>query len=232
MEMKGSPMATLKQIAANRRNSQASTGPRTPAGKAAVRFNALKSGIDAASQLIPGEDPEVFEAFAADFTASCDPACAREQELVDQLIDDAWRLRRLRKAETQQWTKAIATIEARNSADYPAETRTGDAYWRAEAALTRIQRMVAGIKRSFHRTSADLDKLQAARAKMQEQTQFDFSEPASPCPPQAEETRSTPTLVPVLRSAETKPIYPPDVTLPETVPFSPVTRPDVLSLDS
>jgi len=37
-------MATQKQIAANRRNALKSTGPRTPAGRAAVRLNALKHG--------------------------------------------------------------------------------------------------------------------------------------------------------------------------------------------
>jgi hypothetical protein len=204
-------MATLKQIEANRRNSLASTGPRTAAGKSAVCFNALKSGIHAESQLIPGEDPEVFRSFAADFTASCNPVGAREQELVDQLIDDAWRLRRLRKAETQQWTKSIARLEAR-PADYPAGTETADACWNCEASLTHIQRMVSSIKRSFHRTSADLDKLQAARAKaakqlapepeITEQSQFD--------PP---DTRPTP--LPSPDSAGTNPIYPPHPCLSE-----------------
>jgi hypothetical protein len=161
-------VATLKQIEANRRNSQSSTGPRSAVGKAAVRFNALKSGIDAASQLIPGEDPDVFNSFAAEFTASCNPAGAREQELVDQMIDDAWRLRRLRKAETQQWTKSISRMEAR-SGEYPVETRLADACFNCEASLTHIQRMVASIKRSYRQTSADLDKLQAARARAAQQ---------------------------------------------------------------
>ena len=35
-------MAILKQIEANRLYAQDSTGPRTPKGKSAVRFNTLK----------------------------------------------------------------------------------------------------------------------------------------------------------------------------------------------
>ena len=50
-------MATAAQIAANRLNVQKSTGPRTPEGKAASSSNALKHGMDAASIVIPGEDP-------------------------------------------------------------------------------------------------------------------------------------------------------------------------------
>ena len=37
-------MSSLRQIEANRRNSQLSTGPRSPEGKAVSCFNALKSG--------------------------------------------------------------------------------------------------------------------------------------------------------------------------------------------
>jgi hypothetical protein len=38
-------MATPKQTTANRANAQKSSGPRTTAGKAVSRFNALKHGI-------------------------------------------------------------------------------------------------------------------------------------------------------------------------------------------
>ena len=50
-------MATRKQIAANRRNSQESTGPRSDEGKARSSMNALKTGIDAKSQLSPKSAP-------------------------------------------------------------------------------------------------------------------------------------------------------------------------------
>ena len=45
-------MASQKQTEANRLNAQKSTGPRSPEGKAASSMNALKSGIDAKSQII------------------------------------------------------------------------------------------------------------------------------------------------------------------------------------
>jgi len=40
-------MATDRQIAANRKNAQKSTGPKTPEGRAAVRLNGVKHGLTA-----------------------------------------------------------------------------------------------------------------------------------------------------------------------------------------
>src|SRR5690348_5251733 len=65
-------MATVAQIAANRLNAQKSTGPRSVDGKLASSMNALKHGIDAASVLIPGEDPALYERIAADYRSQID----------------------------------------------------------------------------------------------------------------------------------------------------------------
>jgi hypothetical protein len=156
-------MPTQKQIEANRRNAQNSTGPKTPEGKEAVRFNALKSGIDAASMIIPGEDPEQLKTLVEEFTETWKPADSVERELVDQLIDDVWRLRRLRTAETQMWTHSIEIRRTCNS--HCPHTEIGDAFSSREETLPRLQRIVAGIRRSYRQTVFDLDRLQAARRK-------------------------------------------------------------------
>ena len=54
-----------RKIASNRANASHSTGPRTPAGKAKTRMNALKHGLRAEQVVIPGEDPKAFEAECA-----------------------------------------------------------------------------------------------------------------------------------------------------------------------
>src|SRR5689334_24591317 len=100
-------MASSAQIEANRRNSQKSTGPRTPAGKTASSQNALKSGLYSESLLIVGEESDDLDALAADYTATCNPQGPLESALVEQLVHADWLLRRIRALETQIWDNAI-----------------------------------------------------------------------------------------------------------------------------
>ena len=44
----------MKQLAANRRNAQKSTGPKTPEGRAVSKMNALKHGILSKEVLVRG----------------------------------------------------------------------------------------------------------------------------------------------------------------------------------
>jgi hypothetical protein len=96
-------MASAAQIQANRLNSLRSTGPTSFAGKAASRFNAVKSGIYAKELVLPGEDLAALESMAANYQQQLGPLSQIEQFLVDSLIESDWRLRRLRKAETELW---------------------------------------------------------------------------------------------------------------------------------
>ena len=54
-------MSSLKQLEANRRNAQKSTGPRTVEGKDRSRYNAVKHGMTAKTPVLPGEDEGAFQ---------------------------------------------------------------------------------------------------------------------------------------------------------------------------
>src|SRR5689334_2517780 len=104
-------MSSQLQIDANRRNAQHSTGPRTPEGKAVSRFNALKTGIDAKSQVIRGEDPDQFDSLIRDYYEEWQPATPTECLLVDALARADWQLRRLSRVEAQLWADEITKTE-------------------------------------------------------------------------------------------------------------------------
>jgi hypothetical protein len=88
-------MSSDRQIAANKRNSQFSTGPRTPDGKSRVALNAVKHGLTAKTVVLPHEDLDEFEAFRGAMLIDAAPQGALEEMLVEKISADAWRLRRV-----------------------------------------------------------------------------------------------------------------------------------------
>ena len=101
-------MTTNNQINANRENAKRSTGPRTPAGKVKVRYNAMKHGMLAEAALLPDEDEETFRRFVAELTADLDPEGEYESMLAEEIVNLTWRLRRGSQVEAGLFVRADA----------------------------------------------------------------------------------------------------------------------------
>jgi hypothetical protein len=143
-------MASPAQITANRANALLSTGPATLEGKAAVRLNAIKYGIHAESIVIPGEDPEEYQAFVEFQLDAWRPQDTAEQQCVDQLTTDSWRLNRLRHAEAKMWDTGLDALEQKST------------------LLDRVGRMIDRLQRSIRQITRELQRMQALRAKEEE----------------------------------------------------------------
>jgi len=182
-------MPTQAQINANRLNAQKSTGPITPEGKAASSLNALKSGIDAWSHIIPGEDPAELEALTAQFLLHFHPADPNQLSLVDTLIAAEWTQRRLRRIEAQLWNYQVECLDKNLShadfidASIQHHSPLGHAYQDALDPFTRIQRRIDSTNRLYLRTLKALQDLQAAEPAESAPDTL-VSEPASPAAPQ------------------------------------------------
>src|SRR5450756_1078487 len=96
-------MSTIRQIEANRRNSEKSTGPTSVTGKAVASMNALKTGIHAKSLVLPSEKLADLEQLIDEYYQRHHPASPEARLFVDDLIRCEWTLRRLDAAETQMW---------------------------------------------------------------------------------------------------------------------------------
>ena len=92
-------MASDAQIAANRRNAENSTGPRTPEGKEQSRRNALRHGLAAEHILLVDEDPEDFRRFNEAMRQALAPDGEAEDVLADRIVLGNWRLRRVWRTE-------------------------------------------------------------------------------------------------------------------------------------
>jgi hypothetical protein len=119
-------MTTPAQIEANQRNGRLSTGPKTEAGKARSAKNALRHGLRSDEPVLPGEDPDAWEAHRAGVVASLSPAGALEAELAGRVALSLWRLRRVAAYETAVTTLGVNAAAEDARADAPFGTGKSD----------------------------------------------------------------------------------------------------------
>src|SRR6201992_4234203 len=84
-------MRSFRQIEANRRNAQLSTGPRTEGGKRRQRRTAVRHGLTAETVIDALEDADDYAAFEMAVTSGYDARTAVERELVLRLASLLWR---------------------------------------------------------------------------------------------------------------------------------------------
>ncbi|HEV3164700.1 MAG TPA: hypothetical protein VGZ22_11780 [Isosphaeraceae bacterium] len=92
-------MTSERKRAASRRNAQKSTGPKTAAGKANSRANALKHGLTGAGTVLPPEDGTLFQQRLHGFAADARPEGQTEGYLVVSMALASVRLDRCAREE-------------------------------------------------------------------------------------------------------------------------------------
>ena len=95
-------MVSEKQLEANRRNAQKSTGP-GPEGKANSSRNNLRHGLTGHISLLPTEDREAHDAFCKDLIDSFTPETPMESQLAQSIAEDSSRLNRARAIENNMF---------------------------------------------------------------------------------------------------------------------------------
>ena len=197
-------MPSIKQIEANRLNSQKSTGPRTGAGKAVVAANALKHGIFAKSPAIVGENAFAFLDLKDALLLRFQPATPEEQILVSTIARNAWYLDRFAQLEVQIWGDDVSAVE--RTTQYPLSA----AYQRNYARLTHLQHRVDSADRAYRRNLEFLIKLQAARLKA--------VEPPAPQPEAISQPQSPEPFTPENGFVRANSISRPPAALPDRLP--------------
>jgi hypothetical protein len=142
-------MTTTRQAEANRLNALKSTGPRTPAGRAVVAYNATKHGLLSRESLVKGESEADLAGFGKRLRAQLAPVGELEFLLVDRIVSTAWRLRRLVSVETLLFNNEQTLDCAFNR------------YGREKIGI--LSRYEATLERSLFKALHELQRLQAAR---------------------------------------------------------------------
>jgi hypothetical protein len=93
------------QLAANRANAQLSSGPKSPAGKAASSLNAVKTALTGRTILLHSDDVAEYQRHIAAYQEEFKPIGYLESELLQSIADCAWRIRRVSNLEQTFYAK-------------------------------------------------------------------------------------------------------------------------------
>jgi hypothetical protein len=187
------------QLAANRANSQLSTGPVTPEGRAKSSLNALKHGLSGKTVLLPHEDAAQYQRELDDCLEMYQPATEEELRLVQSINDCVWRIDRVQRLQLAVHYKGHLEF-AEKYADLPAQERAhlieADAYLKYEKQLRNLFLQESRIRRIQEKDHAELLRLQAIR-KRQEQ-----AAPPAPLPSPTPRPADAPVAAPAANGFE------------------------------
>jgi len=162
-------MVSEQKLAANRRNAQKSTGPRTLSGKAISSMNAVKHGLCSSKPLVTGENEAEYAGFVDRWLDELRPSGARQELMAEQIILAAWQMRRVPGLRAG----VISPQMDRNiKFDLHPTRMEAEAY----SELGKLDRHQAALERSYQRDLKELEQLQAADADVEEDVQNEPTE--------------------------------------------------------
>jgi hypothetical protein len=154
-------MSSQRQIEANAKNAQLSTGPRSADGKARVASNALKHGLTGKQIVLPNEKPSDFDAFRLGLLNELSPKGELEGILAERTVVDAWRLRRVPVLEATLYRSADETDASLEKDPSLVAIRS---FRSCSQSFVNLWRHADALSRSWFRTFHELQRLQAIRA--------------------------------------------------------------------
>jgi len=166
-------VSTAAQRAANRRNAQKSTGPKTETGKQAVSQNARRHGLCAQFRVLPEvEHQEDFDYFLNKLMADEQPVGQAEIELVVKMAEHTWLAKRALRMQGNCFSLDPKTPEDVKTGQIPVgiEFRQLECYVRYHAAHDRAyQRASAELqKRKKERRLAEIGSVSQKRLQAEE----------------------------------------------------------------
>lgn len=143
-------------------------GPKTDAGKAVSRLNAVSHGLLSKQALLEGEDAKTLQSLTDSLYEEFNPAGELESFLVDRMAAEMWRMRRAIAAERNLF---ISAKDKANTLMFPEDLHGSKEAKKAAADIAslidpnndRIMRYANGIERSFFRALHELQRLQMSR---------------------------------------------------------------------
>jgi hypothetical protein len=177
-----------KQQKANRQNAQKSTGPKTPEGREAIRFNALTYGLRTRETLLEREDAREYSDLWDELEADWQPQTRTERCFLETMVTSQWLLKRIAGSEQRIYMTVAFGEERLRMLGYVAKQR-------------------AQLERSFHTAIADMKQSQKERKAIQPQPPQAGPSPQPPAPIPGERNSPPPPDYLMSEGAEAHPAF-------------------------
>ena len=167
-----------QKIESNRRNAQLSTGPTSPAGKAASSRNALRHGLSTMTlTILPTEDPRDLDNLRSTIASEWKPQGDAETFLVDQMIAARWKLARLQRIEAEALDEMLEgnwCMDEEDQRDHDA--LSADRHLVRQLGyrnniFEKLDRYTRATERAYSKAVKELQQLRASNAKMKAQNE-------------------------------------------------------------
>jgi hypothetical protein len=173
-------MISEKQLAANRRNAQRSTGPRTEEGKKVAALNARRHNLTGQVNAMTDADRIMHDAFSASIVESLAPEGAMEIQLAQRIATDSWRLNRISAVEDNLFALGHSAHSDDIEIEHPeihAALTAAKVFKEESKQLQLLTLYEQRINRNLQKNLATLQALQSARlakreAEMKEATKL------------------------------------------------------------
>src|SRR5438477_2616998 len=158
------------RAAINRANARFSTGPRTDAGKAISRLNAIRHTLCSQTVVSSKNNLIAYVQFQKRFFDDLQPQGIIEVQLTQTVADCSWRLNCARAYETNLLTlgteEQAKTIVV-DDAEIHYALATAKAYRDQVKALAAISMHEQRVSREFHKSLKELREIQTARREQE-----------------------------------------------------------------
>jgi hypothetical protein len=164
-------MISEKQLEANRRNAQRSTGPRTEEGKKVSALNARRHNLTGQVTAMTDADRIMHDAFSSSIVENLAPEGAMETQLAQRIATDSWRLNRISAVEDNLFAlghNARSDDTETEDPEIHAALTAAKVFKEESKQLQLLTLYDQRINRNIQKNLATLQALQAARIAKRE----------------------------------------------------------------
>ncbi len=147
-------MSSRRKRAANRRNAQHSTGPKTPEGKAASAQNATTHGLSSSFTVLPHEDHDAYAQLLDTLVREHTPKSEHEKFLVTRMAESRWRLDRTHRFEAIAFEQFLDEYDETNPDHLIVLKLTN----RTSNIMDLLQRYATAAERSYYKAHKELSQ--------------------------------------------------------------------------